>query len=321
MELVYKNLKANFERLVVTDEEIDRQLARLQQQTPRITPVVGRPAQNGDEVVLDYAGFCDGEQFEGGTAERQTLTLGSGMFIPGFEQQLMGANIGEDVTVRVTFPTEYHAPALAGKEAEFRCKIHEIRTKSVYELDDVFAREVGHCDTYAEMRMTMAESLRAFYDDRAEMELQDKLIRQAAMTLDYTPTAEELEQAVEAQMQTLQAQLGQKGLSLEAYCQFSGSTPEQLREDAKPEAEYSLRVQKTAEKIADLEHITVEDSDIAVELAAICRQNGMTMEQLRPYINEEFETAVKKNIRMKKAIRRVRELADVTEITVGGEKK
>ena len=147
MSFVYKGLKARLDRHIVTSEEIDHQIQRLLQQSPRIAVVKDRATALGDEVVLDYAGFCDGVQFAGGTAENQTLVLGSGMFIPGFEEQLVDKVPEEPVTVHVTFPTEYHAPDLAGKAAEFRCVIHEIRVKTPYELDDVFAKEVGGCDT------------------------------------------------------------------------------------------------------------------------------------------------------------------------------
>lgn len=314
MEFIYKNLSAQLERVTVTDEEIDRQLQRLRQQSPCVKIITDRPSQNGDELVLDYAGFADGKQFDGGTAEKQTLTLGSGMFIPGFEEQLVGKNAGDEVTVHVTFPAEYHAAELAGKKAEFHCKIHEIRVKGDYASDDAFAKAVGECNNYDEMRMKMAESLRAYYDERSEMEVQDRLIRQAAATLDYTPAADELEKAIDAQLETMQAQLSQRGLSLEAYCQFTGSDMKTLREDARADAENSLRVQKTAERIAELENIAVDDKDIAGELAAICRQNHMTMEQLRPYYDQAFEEAVVRNLRMKKAIALVRENANVTEV-------
>ena len=155
MSFTYKGLEAKLKRHIITAEEVDRQMVRLLQQTPRITPVQDRPTQSGDEVVLDYAGFCDGEQFAGGTAEKQTLVLGSGSFIPGFEEQLLDKVPGEEVIVKVTFPQQYHAPELAGKDAEFRCVIHEIRIKTAYELDDVFAKEVGQCDTLEEMRQKL----------------------------------------------------------------------------------------------------------------------------------------------------------------------
>ena len=127
MSFTYKGLKAELSKHIVTDTEVDRQIQRLQQQNPRIAVITDRPTQAGDEVVLDYAGYCDGEQFAGGTAQNQTLVLGSGMFIPGFEEQLLDKVVEEPVVVEVTFPTQYHAPELAGKKAEFHCTIHEIR--------------------------------------------------------------------------------------------------------------------------------------------------------------------------------------------------
>ena len=171
MAFTYCGLKAELARHIVTDEEIDRQMERIRQQSPRIKVVDNRPTESGDEVVLDYAGFCDGVQFPGGTAEKQTLVLGSGSFIPGFEEQLLDKVPGEEVVVKVMFPSQYHAEELAGKAAEFRCKIHEIRVKSTYEMDDTFAKEVGGCDTYEQMRAKLAESLQAYTDQRGEMDL------------------------------------------------------------------------------------------------------------------------------------------------------
>ena len=237
MSFTYKGLKAKLERHIITDEEVERNLNRMLQQNPRIAEITDRPTENGDEVVLDYAGFCDGEQFAGGTAQDQTLVLGSGMFIPGFEEQLLDKVPGEEVTVNVTFPKEYHAENLAGKEAQFQCKIKQIRVKTLYEMDDTFAREVGKCENMEQMREKMKQSLQSYSDERGEMDLQDSLLRQAAQTLEFTITEKMLAEAVEDQMRNLQAQLAQQGLSLQMYCQFTGSTEEQLREDAKPSAE------------------------------------------------------------------------------------
>ena len=232
----------------------------------------------------------------------------------------IGAKIGEDVTVHVTFPKDYRAENLAGRDAEFRCKIHEIRQNVPYELDDTFAKEVGQCRTLDEMRGRLRESLRAYYEDCAEMELQDKLMRQVAATLDYKPTDAELEQGVDSQIEVLKAQLARKGLTLEAYCQFTGETEAQLREDAKPEAENSIRIQRAAERIALLEGLSASAEEIAEELAGICKQNGMTMEQLRPYLNADFEATVASNVRMKKAIAFVRDHAVITEKMVEAQK-
>ena len=313
MSFTYLNLQGKLEHVDVTAEDIDRQLQRLLQANPRIIPVTGRAAALGDELVLDYAGFSEGVQFPGGTAEKQTLTLGSGMFIPGFEEQLVGTNIGDDVTVTVTFPTEYHAPELAGKPAEFRCHVHEIRTHSSYELDDTFAKEIGQCDTMEQMRENMGKALQDYYNERAEQELRWQLMHQVAATVEEQPTDEELDRMVEAQMETLTAQLAQKGLTLEAYCQFTGSDEKKLREDMRPDALEAFRTQKAVEKIAQLEDLTVTDEEMNAAIERICADNHMSAEDLKPYFDNGFLTVVRQQMLRDKATEVVRRSAQITQ--------
>ena len=313
MSFTYRGLKAVNARHIITDAELDRQLQRLQQQNPRIAIVTDRPTENGDEVVLDYAGFCDGVQFPGGTAERQTLTLGSGAFIPGFEEQLLDKVPGEEVTVSVTFPQQYHSADLAGKAAEFKCKIHEIRVKTAYELDDIFAKEVGGCDTFDEMREKLRESLQAYTDERGEMDLQDRLLRQAAATLEFTPTQAQLDLELDEQMQNLRAQLAQQGLTLEMYCQFLNTTEEALREDARPNAEQSVRIQAAIEQIVDIEGLEADEEEIGKAIAMIARQNRMTVEELKPYCDAAFQAAVVRSVLTGKVMALIRDAAVIEE--------
>ena len=314
MEFTYKGLKAQLEKHMVTDAEVDRQLQRLLEQSPRIVLVNDRPTERGDEVILDYAGFCDGVQFPGGTAENQTLVLGSGMFIPGFEEQLLDKVPGENVTVKVTFPQQYHSEDLAGKDAQFHCVIHQIRVKTPYQLDDVFAQEVGQCENLEQMQKKLKESLQAFSDERGEMDLQDRLLRQAAATLDCSFTEAELEEAVDQQMQSMESQLARQGVNLEMYCSFMQTTPEALRKDAYPAAENALRSQAAIDKIVELEGMEVSEEEIGEALALICRQNGMTLEQLRPHFNGEFEQAVIQSVLTSKVMRLIRDAADVAVV-------
>ena len=313
MSFTYKGLKATLTKHIVTDEEVDRQLHRLQQTHPRIAEVTDRPTENGDEVVLDYAGFCDGEQFAGGTAENQTLVLGSGMFIPGFEEQLIDKVCGEKVIVKVTFPTEYHAENLAGKEAEFHCTIHQIRIKSQYELDDTFAKEVGGCDTFEDMRERMRVSMQAYTDERGEMDLQDRLLRQAAETLELNVTEEMLKDALEDQVRNLEAQLAQQGLNLDMYCQFMNITPEKIREDLKPQAENALRCRAAIDEIVLAEGLEADQESIGQTLAAICRQNNITMDQLKEHYDAAMEQAVINSVLTGKVMHLIREAAIVEE--------
>lgn len=313
MSFTYLNLQGKLEHVTATAEDIDRQMQRLLQANPRIIPVTGRAAALGDELVLDYAGFSEGVQFPGGTAEKQTLTLGSGMFIPGFEEQLVGANIGDDVTVTVTFPTEYHAPELAGKNAEFRCHVHEIRTHDSYQLDDTFAKEIGQCENMEQMRENMGKALQDYYNQRAEQELRWQLMHQAAATVEEQPTDEELDRMVEAQMETLTAQLAQKGLTLEAYCQFTGSDEKKLREDMRPDALEAFRTQKAVEKIAQLENLAVTDEEMDAAIQRICADNHMSAEDLKPYFDNGFLTVVRQQMLRDKATEVVRRSARITQ--------
>ena len=312
MSFTYRGLKATLDRHIVTPEEIEHNLVRLQQQNFRIAEIQNRATENGDEVVLDYAGYCDGVQFAGGTAENQTLTLGSGMFIPGFEEQLLDKVPGEKVTVKVTFPEKYHAPELAGKEAEFHCTIHAIRVKTPYELDDTFAKEIGHCDTIDEMRQKLGESLQAYVDERGEMDLQDRLLRQAAETLNFDPSDAQIEAELDNLQQNMEAQLAQQGLNLDSYCQFMNTTREQLREDARNEAVASIRMKAAIEQIVDLENLEATKEEIAEAYGLVCRQNGITMEELKPHIDAEFEYAVTQSVLRTKVLTLVRNAAEIT---------
>ena len=314
MAFTYKGLAETLSRHIVTDEEVTRQLQRLMQQNPRIAEVTDRPTENGDEVVLDYAGFCDGVQFPGGTGENQTLVLGSGMFIPGFEEQLLDKVCGEEVTVKVTFPKEYHAAELAGKDAEFKCVIHQIRVKTPYEMDDVFAKEVGGCETLEQMQQKMKESMQAYTDERAEMDLQDRLLSKAAETLEFTCSSEEVEAAVNEQMKSFEAQLSRQGLSVEMYCSFMNTTVEALRADAEPTAKAMLRNQAAIFEVCKLEDLEATQEEIGEAVAVIARQNDMTVEQLKPYYNAEFEAAVTKSVLTGKVMALIREHANVTVV-------
>ena len=313
MSFQYRGLKGVYEKHVVSEEEVNHRLTMMAKQNPRIIPVNDRASRNGDELVLDYAGFCDGVQFPGGTAEMQTLVLGSHTFIPGFEEQLIGYMPGDEVSVKVMFPTEYHAPELAGKAAEFKCKIRQIREKTEYALDDLFAMEMGGCATFAEMREQYAKSLQEYADNESEMELQDNLLREAAKTIEYEPTDAEIEAELDTHLETMKAQLAEKGLNLEMYCQFMNTTVEKLRTDARGKAVISLKVKATIAKVVELEKLEVTEEEMDSALEVICRQNNMTVEMLKPHIDEKFTYTVSRSILMGKVMRLIRDAAEVVE--------
>ena len=236
------------------------------------------------------------------------------MFIPGFEEQLVGKAIEEPALVQVTFPEVYHSEALAGKAAEFHCTIHEIRVKTPYELDDTFAKEVGGCESLEQMRQQLHQNMQAYTNERGEMDLQDRLLRQAAATLDYTVDPQELEKAVTEQLANLEAQLAQQGLNLQMYCAFMKTTEEDLRKDAYPAAEAALRNHAAVQKIVELENLEATQDEISKALALICRQNKLTMEQLKDYYDAEFEAAVMKSVLTSKVMGLIREAADITVV-------
>ncbi len=313
MAFTYKGLTAKLDKHLITDEEVSKHLQQLVRQSPKINEITDRPAQNGDELVLDYAGFVGDEQFAGGTAEKQTLTLGSGTFIPGFEEQLVGSNIGDDVTVTVTFPEQYHADNLAGKEAQFKCHIHAIREKSEWELCDEFAQAVAGIETLALLEAELKANMQAYTDRQAEMELQDQLLAMAAATIDTKFSDEEINEAVEAQIESMNAQLASQGLNLEMYCSFTGKTMEDLREESRGDAEAALRSQATIDRIALLEALSVEPFEFEEALAIIARQNRISVEQLQVYRNPDFDKAVEKGVLQGKVMQFIRANAIITE--------
>jgi trigger factor len=242
----------------------------------------------------------------------QTLVLGSNTFIPGFEDQLIGYMPGDEVSVKVMFPSEYHAPDLAGKAAEFKCKIHQIRVKTPYELDDTFAKEVGGCETFAEMHKKLGESMQGYSDERGEMDLQDRLLRQAAETLEFTPSQKQIEDEVENQMQNLTAQLAQQGLNLEMYCQFLSTDEEALRSEFRASAESTVKLEAAIEEIVSIENLEATEAEIDEAVDVVARQNRMTVEELKPYFNAEFKQAIIRSILSGKVMSLIRENATVT---------
>ena len=312
--LNYKGLRATREHLTVTDAQVDEQIDRLLAQSKKTVQITDRPAQADDEIILDYAGECDGEFFEGGTAQRQALTLGSGMFIPGFEEQLIGCAIGERRDVRVTFPTGYHAKNLAGKPAVFHCTVHEIHLKEKYAADDTFAREVGGCETFDQFRQSVRDSMQAYVDRQADEEMRDQLMNQICATLDYQITDDQLKRAVDQAMQTFSAQLARQNLTIEMYCKFIGATEASLREDAVPEARKNILRAVAIDRIAEAEGIEADEDSMADMMSAIMQQNHLTKEQLQSYVTDDFMAAVARGVVSNKVLDLIVENAVIEDV-------
>lgn len=310
----YKGLKAVKENVAVTEEQVMQQLEAIRQQNQKTLNITDRAAQMGDEVILDYAGFAGEEQFEGGTAQKQSLTLGSGMFIPGFEEQLVGASIGEQVDVKVTFPEQYHAPALAGKEAVFHCTIHEIHGKELYPMDDTFAQTVAGLQTLEEMKAVLKEQMVNYYANMGEQQLQDQLVAAVIEECEEMEISEEeMAQAIEFELQSVNQQMMQQGMTLEMYLKFSGKTMDDVRADLRPQVTKSIHARMALEEVARLENIVVSDEEVNAELELMAREYGIGVEQLKTLVGESADTSLRKDIMMKKAIRVLVDNAEIEE--------
>ena len=312
--LNYKGLKGTCERLIVSEAQVDRQVDALLEQHAKIIPVTGRASEPGDELVLDYAGFCDGVQFEGGTAQNQSLVLGSGAFIPGFEEQLLGTRPGDAVDVHVTFPTPYHSEELAGKAAVFKCTVREIRQREKYAPDDAFAREVGGFDSFSAMREALRQGMQAYADRQADADLKMRLLDELVDSYDGDVDEAQVEAGLEAEMQSLRTQLARQGLTLEAYCRFTDKTEDQLRADRLPDARKRVIRQQILLDIIDSEGIEAGEDDVAEEIQRLCRQNNMTPEQLSARLDEASQRAIVQNVLADKALERLKTYADIETV-------
>ena len=310
----YKGLKAIRVVQLVTDEQLAQQLEELRRQYPVSTPVTDRAAKLGDEVLIDYAGFVGDNQFEGGTAERQPLMLGSGTFIPGFEEQLVGAKVGDKVDVKVTFPQEYHATDLAGKEAVFHCTVHAITAKSLRELDDQFAKEISGMNTLEEMKNMLRMQMQQYADQVSEGQMRDQLLNAlVAECEDLEVTDELVEAELDDAVKTVYQQLQQQGLTLNDYLQFCGRTLEDLRAELRPNAISTVKARLALQEVCRLENITVSEEEIEAEYQVFSRECGIPVDQLKQACGQDAIEALRKDVSMKKTIA---VLVDNAEITV-----
>ena len=309
----YKGLKAVRLVQLVTDEQLNQQLEEIRRQYPLSTPVTDRAAKLGDEVLIDYAGFVGENQFEGGTAERQPLMLGSGTFIPGFEEQLVGAKVGDKVDVKVTFPQEYHATDLAGKEAVFHCTVHAITAKSLRELDDQFAKDISGLNTMEEMKATLRAQMQQYADQVSEGQMRDQLLNALVDECEDLVVADELvETELDDAVKTVYQQLQQQGLTLNDYLQFCGRTLEDLRAELRPNAISTVKARLALQEVSRLENITVSEEEIEAEYQVFSRECGIPVEQLKQACGNDAIEALRKDVTMKKTIAVLVDNADIT---------
>lgn len=297
----YKGVEIEKVEQEVKDEDVENELKAVQKRNARMI-LVERPAQEGDTVLFDYAGFVGDEQFEGGTAERQELVLGSGMFIPGFEEQLVGATPGEKRDVKVTFPEEYHAEELAGKEAVFHCLVHEIKEEQLPELDDEFAKDVSEYDTLEELKQANRERLESYAKMSAENQMKDAAIAKAVDANEVDVPAAMVEDEINRMIGELNQQLRYQGLTIDQYIQFTGKSMAEFREEIRPEAEKAVKTRIILMGIVDAEKIEVSAEELEDEINKMAAQYQMTAEQIKEMIGVENLTFLQKDLQVRKAI-------------------
>ena len=297
----------------VAAEDVDREIEMLQKRNARMV-VAERPVEDGDTVILDYSGFVGEEQFEGGTAERQELKIGSGMFIPGFEEQLVGVNAGEDKDVTVTFPEEYHAPDLAGKEAVFHCHIHEIKVEELPELDDEFAKDVSEYDTLDELKKATEERLQTNADAMALNAAKDAVIEKVYEANKPEVPAVMVEDEIDRMAQELDHQLRYQGLSLEQYLQFLQKEPKDFREELREDAAKKVGTRLVLMSIVEAEKVEVSEEEMETELKDMANAYNVDVAQIREMIGTDNLTFFKKEIQLKKVIDMLYDKAKVNKV-------
>jgi len=304
----YKGLEVEKVSIRVTQKEIDARVQEEAEKNAR-TIVVERPVQDGDEVVLDFEGFVDGEAFEGGKGENYPLTIGSGSFIPGFEEQLIGVEAEKEVEVNVTFPEEYHAENLAGKAAVFKCTVHEIKAKELPEIDDEFAAEVSEFDTLeeykADIKAKIKEEKTAEAKAKKEDQAVEKAIENATMEIPEAMINTQAQQIIDDFARRLQSQ----GLSMEQYMQFTGMTVDKLMEDAKPQAKKRIETRLVLEAIAKAENIEISDEKVEEELAKMAASYGMEVDKLKSFMTDAEKNQIKEDMAVQEAVTFVAENA------------
>ncbi len=297
----YKGVEIEKVEQEVKDEDVENEMTQLQSRNARMVSV-DREAQDGDTVYFDYAGFVDDEQFEGGTAEKQTLKLGSGMFLPGFEEQLIGCKAEEDKDVKVTFPEEYHAEDLAGKDAVFHCHIHEVREEQLPELNDDFAQDVSEYDTLDELKAKTRERLQDTADKSAVAKMKDLAMEKVMAANEVEAPISLVNDEIDRMIQEFQQQLMYSGMRLDDYFQYTGTKMEDFREQVRPDAEKSVKTRIVLMGIVNQENLDVTDEEMEEELALMAKQYGTEVEQIKSMIGESNLSYFKKDMQVKKAI-------------------
>ena len=312
----YKGIEVTREPVVVTEGDINSELERVRERNSRMITLEGRAAENGDIAVIDFDGYVDDKQFDGGKAENYELTLGAGQFIPGFEDQIVGHSTGEGFDVNVTFPEDYHAEELKGKAAVFKIKLHELKTKELPEVDDEFVKDVSEFDTLEEYKKDIEKKLLERREKAADADVENQLIDAVIEKVQAEIPDEMVENEVDEIINAFAQRLQSQGLKLETYLQYTNMTTDDLRAQYKPQADRQVKVRLGLEKIAQLEGIKPTDEECEEELKRLSEAYGMPLENVKGLVNMDMVSA---DLANQKAVEFVRANAVIKEPEAGEE--
>lgn len=298
----YKGIEAEKAEYNVTEEELEAEIKRMQDRNARIVDAGDRPVRQGDILTIDYSGFVGEEQFEGGTAQNQPLEIGSGRFIPGFEEQLIGKNKEEEVEVKVKFPEEYHAEELAGKDAIFKVVIHEIKEKELPELDDEFAKDISEFDTLDEYKKELMNRLQKQAEAKAKAENENKVIEKVVETCEMDIPEVMIDRQIDEDINEFAYRLRYQGLDFEKYLELTGTEIKDLREQFKPNAEKLVKIDLVLEAISEKEGIEASEEELNEELKNIAKQYNQDIDKFKANIKADDLEYIKKGIIKRKTV-------------------
>lgn len=302
----YKGIEIEKSVKTVSDEDIDHEIEHIREKGMRIISVEDRAAQNGDDVVIDFEGFKDNVAFEGGKAEKFTLSLGSGQFIPGFEDQIVGHNIGDEFDINVTFPEDYGAADLAGAPVVFKIKLHEIKTKELPELDDEFVKDQSEFDTVDELKADIKAKLEEAAQKSCEQEQEGKILDEVIAKVEGEIPEVMFERRTDEMIEELGQRLAPQGISVDMYLQYTGQTLDSLKTMYREQAEKQVKLRLALEKIAAIENIEVSDDEAEEEFKKMADAYKMEVEQVKSYVTAD---ALKKDLAVGKAAELVKKEA------------
>lgn len=298
----YKGIEVEKIDYTVTDEDVDKDVEAARNKNARLVSVEDRAAKNGDIVTIDFEGFCDDKPFDGGKGEDYDLELGSGTFIPGFEEQLVGAKLDADVDVNVTFPEEYHSKELAGKPALFKVKVKDIKVRELPELDDDFASEVSEFDTLEEYKKDTRKKLEKAAEDKAKAETENAVIEKAIENAEFEIPDAMMEAQIDNIVRDFAQRLSYQGMNLDMYMQYTGQTPETFREQFKGQAKQQLEGSLVLEAIAKAEGIEAGPEETELHLVDMAKKYNMEIDKLKELLNDAEMDGIKNEITMQKTV-------------------